>query len=74
MSIFSERLLQLQSEKKLLKKNIAQVLGVTYRHYQRYETGEIDPPTSKTIALANLFDVSLDYLVGRTDNPDSHKN
>ncbi len=53
---------------------MAELLNITPRNYQRYETGEVDPPTSKTIFLADYFDVSLDYLVGRTDNPNSHKS
>jgi len=44
-------------------------LSITYRTYQKYETGEIDPPTSKTLALADYFNVSIDYLVGRSDTP-----
>lgn len=47
----------------------AEHLAITYRTYQKYETGEIDPPLSKAIALADYFDVSLDYLVGRSDDP-----
>ena len=46
---------------------------MTPRNYQDYEAGKVDPPTSKLIALADYFDVSIDYLVGRTDNPNSHK-
>lgn len=71
---FSNRLKQLRKEKKLKQSDMAELLELTTRHYQRYETGEVDPPTSKTIFLANYFDVSIDYLVGRTDNPNSHKS
>lgn len=61
---------------KLLRKNkhatqaeIAALLGVTVRHYQDIEYGKIDLPVSKVIALADFFDVSTDYLLGRTDDP-----
>ena len=37
--------------------------------YQRYEYGERKPSFDMLIALADYFDVSIDYLVGRTDNP-----
>ena len=73
MVLFCDRLKQLQSEKKFLKKDIANAIGITYRHYQRYETGESEPTLNILIALADYFDVSLDYLTGRTDNPEINK-
>ena len=57
-----------------MSKTMAELLNITPRNYQRYESGEVDPPTSKLIKLADYFDVSTDYLLGRTNNPDSHKN
>lgn len=48
---------------------VAEHLGILYRTYQKYESGEIDPQLSKAIVLADLFDVSLDYLVWRSDEP-----
>ena len=73
MNVYPKRLRQLRLNKNIMVKQVAELLNITPRNYQRYETGEVDPPTSKTIALADFFDVSIDYLVGRTDNPDSHK-
>lgn len=70
MSAFSERLRTLRIEHNCMSKSMAELLQITPRNYQRYETGEVDPPTSKTIFLADYFDVSLDYLVGRSDVPD----
>lgn len=67
-----QRLKELRTGKKITLKQMAEILGITQRNYQRYETGEVDPPTSKTIALADYFDVSLDYLVGRSDDPKRH--
>ena len=69
MTIYAARLRQLRLDQKIMSKQIAELLNITPRNYQRYETGEVDPPTSKTIVLADYFDVSLDYLVGRSDNP-----
>lgn len=37
--------------------------------YQRYEYGTREPAYQKLIALADFFDVSLDYLTGRSDDP-----
>lgn len=64
MSDFSKRLIQLQSDRNFLKKDIAAAVGITYRHYQRYENGESEPNMSVLLALADYFNVSLDYLVG----------
>ena len=66
------RLKELRASHNVMAKTVAESLSITYRTYQKYETGEIDPPLSKVIILADYFDVSLDYLVGRSDNPDRH--
>lgn len=72
MATFSERLQQLQQEQNLLKKDIADKAGISVMAYYRYETGERIPNAVILIALANLFNVSLDYLVGRSDDPTRH--
>ena len=65
MNIFSERLKQLLSEKQILQKDIAKYLEVTVRTYQYYESGELEPDLEKLVKLADLFNVSTDYLLGR---------
>ena len=67
-----QRLKGLRLSKNLTLKQVAETLGMVQRNYQRYETGEVDPPLSKAIALADYFNVSLDYLVGRSDDPKRH--
>lgn len=67
---FPERLLQLKQERKLLQKDIAASIGLSLRGYQYYEKGQKEPTLSVLIRLADFFDVSLDYLVGRSDDPD----
>lgn len=67
MPTFAERLTQLQTEKKCLKKDVASVVGLSIMGYYRYERGEREPSMSTLIALADYFNVSLDYLVGRSD-------
>lgn len=67
--VFSERLKALRSEKNLSQKAVADEIGIVDRQYRRYEAGEQDPATSVTTQLADLYGVSLDYLVGRTDDP-----
>ena len=70
---FSNRLKQLRKEKNLKQSDMAELLELTTRHYQ-LEYGKVNIPTLTLIFLADYFDVSLDYLVGRTDNPNSHKS
>ncbi|MCI8806158.1 MAG: helix-turn-helix transcriptional regulator [Clostridiales bacterium] len=73
MSKLHNRLKELRQQNNIMVKTMAELLNITPRNYQRYENGEVDPPTSKTIILADYFNVSLDYLVGRTDNPEINK-
>lgn len=73
MANLSDRLLHLQQERNVLKKDIATAIDVSIMGYYRYERGERQPTADTLVALADYFDVSLDYLVGRTDNPNSHK-
>lgn len=72
MKLF-ERLQELRTSRKLFKKDIAASCGLSLRAYQYYESGQREPTAGTLITIANYYDVSLDYLVGRTDNPDSHK-
>lgn len=72
MSNLSERLQELKQSKNLLQKNIAKDTGLSLRAYQYYERGQSDPTSAVLIKLADYFDVSLDYLVGRSDDPTRH--
>ena len=58
-----------RTEKKLTQKQVANGIGVPERQYQYYEYGKNSPSALLLIALADYFDVSLDYLVGRSDDP-----
>ena len=58
---------RLRKEKKETQKQLAAIIGVGYRHYQRFESGENDPTFKDLCALADHFGVTLDYLAGRTD-------
>ena len=64
------RLKGLRKDAGLKQTDMSEILGLSTRNYQRYESGDVDPPTSKTVFLADYFDVSLDYLVGRSDCPE----
>ena len=64
---FAERLKELRAERQVTQLMLAQALGMTDRTFRKYEARTIDPTLSVLIALADFFDVSLDYLVGRSD-------
>ena len=73
MELFALRLKELRKSKNVKQTEMADLLGITSRHYQDIEYGKINIPTLTLIALANYFDVSIDYLVGRTDNPEVNR-
>lgn len=73
MSNYTNRLKELREKQNIMAKDIAALLQISYRNYQRYEKGEIDPPTSKTLLLAEFYNVSMDYLIGRTNNPEVNR-
>lgn len=67
MANFSQRITQLRKERKLKQRELADEFSVKLRTYQGYEYGESYPEVAKLIAIADFFDVSLDYLVGRSE-------
>ena len=69
MNKISERLKLLRKQKKLYQKDMAALLNITERQYNSYEAGKVDLGASKLVFLADFFDVSIDYLVGRSENP-----
>ena len=60
----AENLIIYRKSKKLTQADIAQRIGVDVRAYQRYEYGERYPQLPLAIALADLYGVSIDELVG----------
>lgn len=69
MDLLAERFKQLKLAHGLTYPQIAELLGVTPRHVKGYAAGTSKPDYYKLIALADYFDVSTDFLLGRTDNP-----
>ena len=68
MSTFGERLKFLRTKKQVTQKQVADYFLITMRAYQNYEINKSMPNASLLIELADYFDVSLDYLVGRSDD------
>ena len=66
---FAERLQLLREKHQLSKQELSSILGMARMSYFRYEKGERMPTYEVLLQIANYFDVSVDFLVGRTDNP-----
>ena len=69
MASFQERLRIIRKDKRLSQLKLANSIGVSQRVISDFENGTGLPSFKVLIALANYFDVSLDYLVGRSDDP-----
>lgn len=66
---FAERLQKARKQKGLTQKEVAAYLQMTERSYQHYEGNRRRPDYETLVTLADLFDVTTDYLLGRTDEP-----
>lgn len=69
-----KRIRDLREDKDLTQTQVAKMLSMSQTGYSKYETGENDVPTSILIKLADFYGTSVDYLLGRTDNPEPYKD
>lgn len=60
------RIRDLREDMDLRQCDLAEAVGIDQRTISNYETGKTNPDSEALIKLANYFDVSIDYLVGRT--------
>lgn len=67
--IFGERLKKARNLKGLSQRAAAEEFGMTKVGYQNYEYGRRAPSLEMSARLADFFNVSIDYLLGRTDVP-----
>ena len=70
---FSTRLSALRKENNLSLEKTGKAIGVSNQAISKLEKGNGSPSFDVLCALADYFNVSLDYLVGRSDDPSSHK-
>jgi transcriptional regulator with XRE-family HTH domain len=73
MPNFGERLRELRNQAKVTQKQLSIDLNISERGIQSYELNEKKPGLDALISLADYFNVSLDYLVGRSDNSNIDK-
>jgi len=64
-----DKLARLRKEKSISRKEIASALRIDRTTYGKYELGQRQPSLEVLVELANFFNVTTDYLLGRTDNP-----
>ena len=62
------RLKDLREDKDLLQKDIAEKIGTSSNYYGDYENGKRLIPIDRLLILADYYDVSLDYITGRTND------
>ena len=62
-----ERLRDLREDADLTQKEVGTILNTTQQQYAKYELGVQEIPTHHLIRLAEYYDVSIDYIVGRLD-------
>ncbi len=63
----------IREDKDIKQKDIAKYLNVSQNTYSQYETGVISLTAEVLIKLADYYNVSVDYLLDRTDNPNIQK-
>lgn len=63
------RLKEIRKAKGISQLKLALELNTNQNTISRYETGEREPGLVELVAIADYFDVSVDYLLERTDNP-----
>ncbi|MGN1112596.1 MAG: helix-turn-helix domain-containing protein [Acutalibacteraceae bacterium] len=65
--MYYPRLRDLREDNDLKQKEIAAILGIDQRVYSNYETGKREIPTRLVVALADYYNTSTDYILGRTN-------
>ncbi len=63
-----QRIQDLRNDADLSQKQLSEILHISQRSYSHYETGSRSIPIEMLVRLANYYDTTIDYLVGRTDN------
>ena len=74
MAKFSDRVRELRKDKKMTQQKMADFCGIQLRAYQAYEYEGGYPEVPRQLRLADYFNVSLDYLMGRSDVRDYQRS
>ena len=68
-----QRIQDLRTDADMSQRRLSEILHISQRSYSHYETGSRNIPVEMLIRLANYYDISVDYLVGRTDKKEMNK-
>lgn len=68
-----KRIRDLREDMDLTQKQMGEILFCSQRVYSNYERGDLDVPTEILIKLADFYNVSVDYILNRTDNKKTNK-
>lgn len=71
---FYQRIRDLREDMDKTQTELADYLGTTAQYYGKYEKGEREIPFMRAIQLADYYDISLDYLAGRTNHKQGKAN
>lgn len=71
--MYFQRLRDLREDKDMKQADTAQMLGIQQTVYSRYERGFQNIPIEHLLKLADFYNVSTDYILGRTNNPKINK-
>lgn len=72
--MFNKRLREMRMKCNFTQQNMADLLNISLNAYQKYEQAERSPSLPCLISIADIFDVSLDYLLCRDEFIQSHVN
>ncbi len=62
------RLKDLREDKDLTQSVVAKIINISQTNYSKYELGKINIPIETLVKLADFYNTSIDYLIGRTNN------
>lgn len=67
MDIFRKNIYELRKLNRFTQREVAQRLGISQPSYIRYESGSAEPTLENLVKIADLYDVSVDFLLGRKE-------
>ena len=68
-----QRIQDLRTDADMSQKQLSEILHISQRSYSHYETGSRNIPIEMLIRLTNYYNISVDYLIGRTDKKEMNK-
>jgi transcriptional regulator with XRE-family HTH domain len=68
------QLKELRKSREFTQKEVSEDINISERHYRKYEAGEVAIPSDMLLKLADLYKVSIDFILGRTNIPDMYTN